>query len=51
MWLRVVWLVLSTVAMVAWAAATRECTMASSVVVPLVVAVAGAAGMSEMSTR
>lgn len=44
-----VWWFLSTLAMVAWAAATSDCTMASSVFVPFAVA-AGAAGMSEMSS-
>lgn len=44
-----VWWFLSTLAMVAWAAATSDCTMASSVFLPFAVA-AGAAGMSEMSS-
>lgn len=44
-----VWWFLSTFAMVAWAAATSDCTIASSVFVPFTVA-AGAAGMSEMSS-
>lgn len=44
-----VWWFLSTLAMVAWAAATSDCTMAFSVFAPFAVA-AGAAGMSEMSS-
>lgn len=44
---RVVWFVGSTLAMVAWAAATRECTRASSLSVALLLP--GAGGMSDMS--
>lgn len=35
--------------MVAWAAATRECTRASSLLLAALLVEAGAAGMSEMS--
>lgn len=45
---RVVWLVRSTLAMVAWAAATRECTSASSLSAALFLP--GAGGMSDMSS-
>lgn len=45
---RVVWFVGSTLAMVAWAAATRECTRDFSLSVALLFP--GAGGMSEMSS-
>lgn len=45
--LRVVWFVGSTLAMVAWAAATRERTRASSLLVPFA---DDAEGMSDMSS-